>query len=104
MYCSIHQAVVLWDELRNAMEGKHGFGGDTAEIYAYTIMPNSPGPKKYSEDIMRAAISLVGIIDMFRERYPDTKVLINGIGYHTWLKKYGHGYDHRVRVQIKNKK
>lgn len=104
MYCSINQVVGIWDELRDAMEGKNGFGGDTAEIYAYRLMPNSPSQvltrEGNKEDIVRASKSLVEIIDMFRETYGGN-FLINGINYRQWQKKYGQTFDHRVHVQFK---
>ncbi len=103
MYCSIHQAVEIWDDLRDAMEGKASHGYD-AEIYAYRLLPHNPsmtmGKEWRLEDIIRASRSLVEIIDMFRERYTDTTVLIDGLEYNSWLEKYGSTFDHRVKVQF----
>jgi hypothetical protein len=34
---SMTQALEIWDELRDCLEGKNRYGGDTAEIYAYRL-------------------------------------------------------------------
>ena len=108
MYCSIYQAVGIWDELREAMEGKNHFGSDTAEIYAYRLMPNDPSfvfkKESKKEDIIRASRTLVALIDMFLEKYGGD-FTIDGMKYKSWLKKFGHTFDHRVHVKyIKKKK
>jgi hypothetical protein len=42
MYISLEQAVNVYDQLRDAMEGKAGYGSDTIELYAYRLMQNLP--------------------------------------------------------------
>jgi len=104
MNISIKQACILWDALRDAMEGKasHGF---EAEIYAYTIMPSIPslemGSIKHDKDFIRAARSLVSMIELFREQYPNTYAFIDGQDYHYWLEKVGADFDYRVKVEIR---
>ena len=39
---SMNQALSIWSDLWQAYYGKHGYGGDIAEIYAYRLMPYSP--------------------------------------------------------------
>jgi len=39
---SINQILGLWTELEKAWHGSNSYAGDTAEIYAYRLMPNSP--------------------------------------------------------------
>src|SRR5262249_25383349 len=39
---SMAQALLIWSELMDAYHGKNGFGGDTAEIYMYRLMPYDP--------------------------------------------------------------
>jgi hypothetical protein len=39
---SMNQALSIWSELWQAYYSKNGFGGDTAEIYAYRLMPYHP--------------------------------------------------------------
>ncbi len=35
------EALGVWLDLERALAGTHGFGGDTAEIYAYRLLPES---------------------------------------------------------------
>lgn len=104
MNISINQACTLWDELRNAMEGKasHGF---EAEIYAYTLMPSIPSLEmksiNHNADYIRAARSLVEMINLFRERYPNVYAFIDGQDYHFWLEKVQADFTHRVKVEIR---
>lgn len=109
MYCSIHQALGIWDDLRDALEGKHHFGSDTAEIYAYRLMPNNPSEtlkgEKDNDDILHAAKSLVELIEIFTQHHDGITVLIHDMKPQAWLKKYGKTFDWRVQVKvIKHKK
>jgi hypothetical protein len=36
---SVEESVGIWYELERALEGKNGYGGDVAEIYAYRLLP-----------------------------------------------------------------
>jgi hypothetical protein len=104
MNISINQACILWDELRNAMEGKasHGF---EAEIYAYMLMPSIPslGTKSinHNADYIRAARSLIELIDLFRERYPNVYAFIDGQDYRFWLEKVQEDFNHKVKVEMR---
>ena len=106
MYCSIYQAVEIYDDLRSAYENNASHG-DEAQIYAYRLLSNDPrmlnSAKEYRKDpvdLRRASQSLGEIIDMFKERYNEARILIEGINYKTWIKKYGHEFDHRVHVKV----
>lgn len=35
----VDQALGIWFDLERALEGKNGYGGDVAEIYAYRLVP-----------------------------------------------------------------
>lgn len=39
MTASMPQALKLWSELWRAYYQRNGFGGDTAEVYAFTLLP-----------------------------------------------------------------
>ena len=39
---SMDQALDVWTDLMYAHEGKHGYGGDTAEIYMYRVTAHDP--------------------------------------------------------------
>ena len=41
-HMSIPQALDVWHDLELARRGEHGFGGHTAEIYAYRLAAESP--------------------------------------------------------------
>jgi hypothetical protein len=99
MYCSIKQALHLWDELRNAYEGKSTYGGFLTEIYAYTLMQCHPSCNYDRLDYQMAAQTLVGIIDIFCETYTDRRFLIDELPPKDWLELHGHQFDHRVEVE-----
>jgi hypothetical protein len=105
MNISIHQACTVWNDLRDAMEGKASHRNE-AEIYAYRLMPNIPTLDMksidHSADRIRAAKSLVALIDLFRETYPDYYAFIDGNDYHYWTEKVQANFDHRVKVEIRN--
>jgi hypothetical protein len=39
---SLSRVLGVWDELHLALRGENGFGGDTAEIYAYRLSDRDP--------------------------------------------------------------
>lgn len=75
---SMTQALGLWSDLEAAYQGKHGFGGDVAEIYIYRAMPYEPsvavmhagdelnGTATKAYD--RANTSLYNLLTFFAER------------------------------------
>jgi hypothetical protein len=105
MNISINQACTLWDNFRDAMEGKASHGYE-AEIYAYTLMPSLPSLNmesiNHNADYIRAARSLVDMINLFREKYPDVYVFVDGQDYHFWLEKIQHNFTHRVKVELRS--
>ncbi len=68
---SMIQALEIWSELWQAYFGKNGFGGDTAEIYAYRLMPDHPGfemnekDKNQRETGLQTARSLYSLLKKF---------------------------------------
>lgn len=76
------QLLNLWSELVDAYYGKNGFGGNVAEIYAYTILPNNPArnypeetdflEKARAEDSAVAGNNLFAVLELFRDRYNCT--------------------------------
>lgn len=104
MHISINQACKIWDDLRDAMEGKASHG-HTAEIYAYRLMPCVPSLGMESVDhtteYRRAAESLVALMKLFVETYPDCHFFIDDRHYHTWLNLVGENFHHRVQVEAR---
>ena len=84
----------LWGALVEAYHGVHGYGGDTAEVYAYTLQPRSPQAElaPAGSDLYRTAIAgreviaqgaLDAILHRFQERYP-CRVHVDGGPGHRW--------------------
>jgi hypothetical protein len=103
----MNQALDIWSELRQAYYGKNGFGGDEAEIYAYTLMPNVPtlNFKGITFDVQNqvayqnAKRSLYALIIKFIQ-YHDCKitVLIDGESLTHWMET--EVFDHRCHVKV----
>lgn len=106
MHISIAQAIKVYDELYSAMEGKANFGSDTAEIYAYTLMPYKPSftQEMTSEMCIAAAASLISVIDMFMALHPNAICKINDMDYLDWGKGVGDKFSHRCHVFVTAKK
>ncbi len=99
---SMNQALSVWSDLWQAYYGKHGYGGDTAEIYAYRLMPYMPGIERIDdrkrEAFRRVAISLRDIVWKFAN---DNDVLcsIDGESADDWL-IHNPYFDYRCHVKI----
>lgn len=103
---SPHQLVTLWGELIEAYYGVNGFGGATAEIYAYTLIDHSAlldaqfadsdtGRSARLESAKEAGLALHEVLTHFcRER--ECSAEIDGVpfGGAVWP------FDHRVHVRI----
>jgi hypothetical protein len=71
---SMTQAIELWDELRDCLEGCNRYGGDTAEIYAYRLTKHhvptkGTGPSYPDEDEFQIAASLTNLVQHFCYRH-----------------------------------
>lgn len=105
-HVSMDQVLGIWSELWQAYYGKNGFGGDTAEIYAYRLIPYNPsavvfdsktmmGKQAREEQAKMAGAALYRIIQRFC-RDNGCKVKVNdGSPWHL-LK----GFEHRVHVKV----
>jgi hypothetical protein len=99
------QLICLWSELEQAYYGDNKYGGDTAEIYAYTVMPFSPifmhpDPAfmdRKQEYYQQAAESLVAVVALFAEQR-SCWVYIDALTPAEWLKVTV--YDHRCKVRV----
>jgi len=107
----------LWSDLCDAYHGRNGFGGDTAEIYAYRCGRPSPassstgplGRQVKREDAERAAASLVAVCQLF-EREHSCEVLLDTGAPRTgpddpssWRRAgpWFDAFDHRVQVRVR---
>ena len=101
----------LWGELIECLHGVNGYGGDTAEIYAYRFQMYSPvahnkintvaGPARLKEIAIESGELLAQLCGMFVVRH-ECAVLINGTPLDDW--PFVYEFDHRVHVTIKANK
>jgi hypothetical protein len=107
---SMQQALSIWSDLEAAYYRRNGFGGDTAEIYMYRLMPRCPGGEEslagrkcdLFDDMAKELISnankaLYSLLKHFAEvRNVNIEVYDNPLG--PWLKHAD--YSHRVHVKV----
>lgn len=107
---SKQQLITLWVELEDAYNGVNGFGSDTAEIYAYTLQPRSPGYEAGSQapSFLEAHIeleldtskSLYEVLMLFKEKR-QCLIFIEEKRLGKWLLK--ERFHHRLHIRIKAK-
>lgn len=113
---SLHQILDVWGDLVAAYHGVNGYGSDTAEIYAYRMLPDCPRRRlsppgcggltdeAHKEAAQAAAQNLYGLLYAFREHYPDCRIYPaasrseNGRVLGRWLLR--ELLDHRTHVRI----
>jgi hypothetical protein len=88
----------LWTELVEAYHGINGFGGDTAEIYAYTLMPFSYAPDAFAEGQQAGLRRLIAICQEF-ERLMICKLLLDGFSLAEWQVN-AFAFKHRVHIKV----
>ncbi len=111
---SMNQALSIWSELWQAYYGKNGFGGDTAEIYAYRLMPYVPDVHAHHNSQYResqsyifrnmdvsekAAHSLCELLYAFQKE-TNCDITIDGESIGDWFHDQGSLFDHRCHVKI----
>ena len=107
---SMNQALSIWSELWQAYYGNNGYGGDTAEIYAYRLMPYSPSFNmtgetfQESNDELRinAVNSLVALCNQFAKEN-DCVIEIDKCQLDKWVGMIGREFDHRCHVKVVRK-
>lgn len=110
------ELLALWSELNDAYHGKNGYGGDTAELYAYrfdTYAPTRHGSDGHAgnpsiaddnEANAERARRLYDLLTLF-SKLSDCVVSVNGrpgrkVG--KWM--LAMRFDHRVHVQVTHKR
>ena len=48
---TLNQILWLWSELESCYYNDNGWGGDTCEIYEYTVTPRSPGLDRTMDNV-----------------------------------------------------
>jgi hypothetical protein len=75
MHLSINQALNFWDQLVKAYHNQNSFGGDTAEVYTFTMMEhspfyaNNPNGDFAAQDIAKATKAMYDLIVRFQDTY-----------------------------------
>ncbi len=110
IHISILQLLRLWSELDDAYYEKNGFGGDTAEIYAYTLLPAHPSAdsdapermrnKSKEEDGFQAAKTLLEILNLFA-KMRKCVIVVDGRRLGRWFLQ--EPFDYKVHIMIKKK-
>ncbi len=106
MICSISldQALGIWSDLWQAYYGENGYGGDTAEIYAYRLIGRSPLlTVSNDEELLReigweAYKNLQSFLTKFHQEV-DCEIKVDDIPLHKWYEPL----IHRCHVQILRK-
>lgn len=74
----VEQVLGVWHDLERALEGKNGYGGNVAEIYAYRLL--SPGPRHPLSDLPEedqariAAANLTNILRQFVDLHEGAEI------------------------------
>lgn len=103
---SLRATLHVWGELVEAYHGVNGYGGDTAEVYAYRLMPYLPtevlngyqpesAPRVEAE--AAAARALYVLLRMFQERY-ECAIAVDGRTLGPWFARQR--FDHRAHVRV----
>lgn len=107
---SPQQLVTLWAELVEAYHGINGFGGDTAEIYAYALLDRDPtadsalgdseiGQHARLESTVEAGLAMHEVLAHFCREWSCSAEIDGWASSGTVVP-----FDHRVRVRIIHEK
>ena len=100
---SIDQVIDVWSELEAAYRGENGYGGDTAEIYVYRLMPRAPGspdPQAYLD----ANQALLHLLRRFEDLHPDAEITLyatrsdDGRPLGPWMGGCDEPHRHHIRI------
>lgn len=96
----------VWDDLLTARYGDNGFGGDTAEIYAYrcigpgtamTLVATQPDSGMARDAALEAAQGLHAILELFMTRH-RVVVEVDGCLFGPWVATTP--FYHRAAVRV----
>lgn len=104
---SMVQALGIWSELEAAYYGKNGFGGTTAEIYAYRLQPCNPllysdlelsSKKVKGEAAIQAAKTMYQLLHHFNQEHNGCSIYVNGKHFGYWVARTP--FEHRWHIRI----
>jgi hypothetical protein len=104
---SVKQALDLWHQLTKAYEGTNNYGGDTAEIYGYTLGDWPPSMRtegeffaEYRAEVAKqVAENLETVLNYFCKKHPDVVISIDGV-----LTLKSEPIYHRVHVRVERRR
>ena len=107
---SLSQALGVWGDLVEAYHGVNGYGGDTAEVYLFRLMPRDPSAERGPDGGTLAAqavvaqaraarLALADLCRLFAEHYGDAIVTIEGLSIDAWPGADEHNR-HRAHVHV----
>jgi hypothetical protein len=103
---SLDQLLGIWTELVEAMHGVNGYGGDTAEIYAYRLLRFDPRilhepwvKQMRREQAIEARVSVYLILKRFESQF-DRRCEVDGHkSAWEWFQRVDL-FDHRIHVKV----
>ncbi len=102
LHLSMLEALRLWSDLEQALHGTNGFGGHTAEIYAYRF-----GGRPIAYEVMASvkeetdrhcAHALFDFLALFRSQHPECEVAVDGRSFGAWVAERPFGHRSHVTV------
>ena len=110
MIASTHQVLSVWQQLEDAYFATNSYGGDTAEIYFYLLLPCHPGYYQTNGDHNsaafgnincladhRAILDFIEILTLFSEKR-ECHLIVEGVGLEQWKPEPVNF--HRVHVKV----
>ncbi len=95
----------VWRDLEDARLGESGFGGDTAEIYAYRLLPFGPRHplSDLAEDVQGqlAAGNLTRIARGFLAMHPYCEIRVGQLSHEQLMRDGVPPFTHRAHVQVR---
>lgn len=98
----------VWGQLTEAMHGVHGFGGDTAEVYVYLLLPWAPlrvhasGATKAREDAMAAEDARWALHDLLKLFTADRGLVVTIDGWPWTPERPPMPTIHRWHIKVEN--
>ncbi len=103
------EVLKVWGELVECLHGANGYGGDTAELYAYRFAGDSPSRRLLDKSVrgeadaaaaLEARQALHSLLSIFEGVY-GARCTVNGMSLMLWHSmKNKEPFDHRVHVKV----
>lgn len=84
-------------DLDDATAGRNGFGGDTAEVYAYRLTDRDPARGQFPDGAV-AAQRLLHLLSWYAAAHEDVTLEVDGRPFGRWVGDEPNGHRWHVRV------